>query len=318
MKSKVVILTADGENNFELKDRKRIENIADVIYYKTKSKINEGLTAKLLRNAEYIAITPRVLPVLDENLLKQLRFLKGISYYANGLDSIDITALRKRNIKISNIPDYCTISVAEHTMGLILNMSRRIHLSSLRAIGGLPKYISVRGFELDGKTLGLIGLGKIGRLVAKYAKAFSMRVIGFDIHKIKDNNIKNVKLYELLKVSDIVSLHRSRVWNEKPQFSYDMLKKMKKNSILINSSRKDLVDKNAILKILKEGYLAGYAVDECVFSLKEAENLIRQGRILQTGHTAWYSTEAVKKGYSVLLNNLYWMIKDKPMNLVEY
>jgi lactate dehydrogenase-like 2-hydroxyacid dehydrogenase len=264
-------------------------------------------------------LTPRSVQVIDGTWLERLPRLKGIAVFATGVDYIDMDYLHNKGIALSHLPEYSTESVAEHALGLLLTMSRRIHLSQDRVRGRVPAGTSVLGWELRGRTIGIVGLGRIGSRVAELARVFGMRVLGYD-PKRSIEGVPNVSMEELLASSDVVSLHFPAQWQGNAAFGEYELAKMKPGATLINVSRCALVDPEAVVKAIDQGALKGYAVDD-IFPIGESNELARkqisEGRLLQTGHTAWYSQEVIQRGYDTWIDNLVGFVTGKPQNLAR-
>lgn len=177
MKPRAYVLSASGASNFAEDDRSLLEHAAEAVFLAVRRPLSAGDLSSLAGDAEYIALTPRAVPRLDRTVIEALPRLRGISIFATGVDHVDLHALQRRGIQLANLPDYSTISVAEHAIGLMLTMSRRIHLSNDRVRGLVPPDTSIRGYELYGKTLGIVGCGRIGSRVARLAEAFGMNVL---------------------------------------------------------------------------------------------------------------------------------------------
>ncbi|QYR22460.1 hypothetical protein KZ483_05650 [Paenibacillus sp. sptzw28] len=306
MKKKAVLITAMGKETFTTEQTARLELAGEITYCKALDPIPADRLVLLLGDADVAGLTPRSVPSIDGTWVNRLPKLIGIAVFATGVDYIDMELLEERGITLSNLPEYSTISVAEHTIGLLLTLSRRIHLSQDRVRGRVPAGTSVKGWELRGKTIGLVGLGRIGGYVAELAKAFGMRVIGCDPKADKGDSVIKVSMAELLASSDVVSLHYPSSWGGSHSFGAHELQQMKPGSYLINVSRSALVDDAAVVVSIQEGHLKGYAVDDR-FSLAGeplAGRHIAEGRILQTGHTAWYSSEVIDRGYDTWVDHV--------------
>ncbi|MFC4303003.1 2-hydroxyacid dehydrogenase [Cohnella boryungensis] len=318
-KPRIVVLTAQGRSSFEEGQAARLEAVADVVFDSAPDVLETEELAARLADADYAGLTPRSVPAIDGSWLRLLPRLKGIAVFATGVDYIDMDELKRRGIWLSHLPDYSTESVAEHTLGLLLTMSRRIHLSQDRVRGRVPQGTSVRGWELRGKTIGIVGLGRIGSRVADLARAFGMRVLGHD-PKQSACDVPNIDMDELLASSDVVSLHFPARWQGEAAFGSRQLAAMKPGATLINVSRCALVDASAVVAAIEAGSLLGYAVDD-FFPLGEsderAKRQISEGRILQTGHTAWYSQEVIRRGYETWIDNLIAMAEGKPIHLAQ-
>lgn len=319
MKPAVVVLTASGADNFTSEDRSKLGDIADVAYLRVRQPLAIPEIASIAGEAEFVALTPRAVPRLDEAFVAVLPRLRGVSIFATGVDHVDLSALNRRGILLANLPDYSTLSVAEHTIGLMLTMSRRIHLSNDRVRGRVPPNASIRGYELYGKTLGIIGFGRIGSRVARLADAFGMTILAYDpnVARTPLPNVKFVALEDLFQQADWITFHRPFNPDGKTPYDARLLERTKPGVTLVNTARPGLVDAEAVERLIREGRIRGYAVDEIVYTDGKAADLIREGRIVQTGHSAWYSTEVLERGYSMLLHNLYRMVAGEPVNLVS-
>ncbi|WP_068606146.1 2-hydroxyacid dehydrogenase [Paenibacillus swuensis] len=314
---RMVILTAQGRNTFTEEQALRLEAAGDVSFVTATYALPDTELVQMLGDAEIAGLTPRSVPVIGASWLDRAPRLQGIAVFATGVDYIDTELLRARGIALSHLPDYSTVSVAEHTMGMLLTMSRRIHLSQDRVRGRVPASTSVQGWELRVKTLGIVGLGRIGSYVAKLASAFEMRVLAYDPAPRTSEYAQLVTKEELLSSSDIVSLHYPSYWQAPPDFGAAELSRFKSGAWLLNASRWALVDSEAVIAAIEAGQLRGYALDE-IFPLPDrAAKLIEEGRILQTGHTAWYSAEVIARGYETWVDNLVGLATGEPRNLTQ-
>ncbi len=318
-KNNVAVITAQGRNSFTEEQAMKLEAATRAVFSSAMAPLAADELVERLLDVDYAGLTPRSVQVIDASWLDRLPRLKGIAVFATGVDYIDMDYLHRKGIALSHLPEYSTESVAEHALGLILTMARRIHLSQDRVRGRVPPGTSVLGWELHGRTIGLIGLGRIGSRVAELCRVFGMRVLGYD-PKRRVEGIINVSMEELLASSDVVSLHFPAQWQGAAAFGEDELAMMKPGATLINVSRCALVDPVAVVEAIREGTLRGYAVDD-IFPIGESNELARrqieEGRILQTGHTAWYSQEVIQRGYDTWIDNLIGLATGRPRNLVE-
>jgi phosphoglycerate dehydrogenase-like enzyme len=313
---KMIILAARGSDSFFPEQIAELSKASNLTVHKAISRLNNKELILLCRDAEILGITRRATMNIDEDLISGMPKLRGIAVYASGYDWIDREALSLRGIALTVLPDYSTQTVAEHSWGMILTMSRRLHLSDRVSLGELPPYISLRGWELAGKTLGLIGMGRIGRAVAGIAGCFSMNVICNDREEVKSHPGLSVPLDNILSSSDVVMLACSYERGSPPVIDSSAISKMKHGAYLINPVRQALVDNNALLEAVRNKRIAGYAVDDRVFSRAQLSG-IEPGRIFQTGHTAWYSNEAIKRGTQCWVDNLVALARNNPVNLVK-
>ena len=264
---------------------------------------------------------------LTKELLENLPNLKLICTRSTGTDHIDAEYCKEKNIAIKNVPFYGENTVAEHTFALILSLSRKIHMSYVRSIQGSFTTDGLQGFDLKDKTIGIIGGGRIGLHVARIAKSFGMHVRVYDIHQdtflAELINFKYVSLEELLKTSDIVSLHVPLNKYTEHIINEDSLKLFKKGALLINTARGGLVDTDALLKALDNKTLSGAGLDviegeellveENIFNspiekaaklIVASKKLLDNENVVLTPHNAFNSIEAVNRIIDTTIDNL--------------
>lgn len=253
---------------------------------------------------------------LPANVLEQLRELRAISKYGVGMDNIDLSRAAELGIKVKNAVGTNSVSVAELAVALMFTMSRKIpvHSAAVKA-GGWDRSI---GFELTGKKLGLVGGGQIGREVAKRARGLGMDVTIYDPYFSEEDFLvryqvgKTDKLEELLSQSDIISLHLPATSETRQMINSATLDLMKPNAVLINTSRGELVDEEALYEALSSGRIAGAAQD--VFSSEppaKDEKLLQLDNFILTPHLGAFTGEAVEKMALVSTNNLLEMLGHK-------
>lgn len=294
--ARMVVMAAQGRDSFSATQLHALEAAMDVTFHAVPGQLTHDRMRDLCADAEIIGFTRRATLNFDARLIDSLPSLRAVAVYATGSDWLDRDTLTQRGIRLALLPDYSTRSVAEHTLGLMLTLSRRLHLSDRISRGELPRSVSMRGFELSGKTLGIIGYGRIGQAVARLACAFGMRVLAHDLSvKPITTEVEHVSQQELLAASDMVVLACSLTRGAAPLIDGSVLTAMKAGALLINPSRSALVDNAAVLQAILERRLRGYAVDDAVFSAEQLA-LVEHGRILQSAHTAWYSDEAMARG----------------------
>ena len=280
-------------------------------------------------------ITPKVIDAFPN--------LKLVAVRATGFDSVDIEYAKSKNILVSNVPAYGSNTVAEYTFGLILSLSRNIPQAVNRLkMSGEFSFEGLRGFDLNNKTLGVIGTGKIGSNVIKIAKGFNMKVLAMDPYPneelAKSLEFNYVSLEKLLKDSDIVTLHTPLSANTQHLISKNNIKLMKKGGILINTSRGGIVDTDALYQALTLNHLGGAALDvlEEEYELKEEAELLAQDKIPQkdfqnlvedhilmhlpnviiTPHMAFYTKEAEFSIMETTVGNIKSALSGTPQNLV--
>lgn len=202
---------------------------------------------------------------IDEDFLRRACNLKVIVTATTGLDHIDLQYASGRGIHVLSLKGETQFlrtvtATAEHTWGLVLSLLRKLPFAFQDVLSGSWERNRFKGTELKGKTLGIIGYGRLGRMVATYGKAFGMRVVAHDPHA-KDEDIELLDLGMLLAVSDIVSLHVPLADTTHNLIDDQSMAKMKKGAVLVNTSRGKVIDEKALLQALREGRLAGAALD---------------------------------------------------------
>ncbi|MGV8169664.1 MAG: NAD(P)-dependent oxidoreductase [Candidatus Nanoarchaeia archaeon] len=323
---------------FELEDweikyfQERILN-QDAEYYKTSIEETHSDSAF---NADIIASF--VFSKLDKETLSKFKNLKFIATMSTGYDHIDLEECEKRGIQICNVPAYGENTVAEHTFGLILNLSRNIYKAYLVTSHGKFSYEGLMGFDLKGKTLGVLGTGKIGQNVIKIARGFNMSVIAYDPFPNNDLQallgFRYVSFEELLTTSDIITIHVPLNSGTYHLFNRDSLQKMKTGALLINTARGPIVDTNALLEALNNGKLGGAGLDvlEGEVLMKEHKALIHSSstlardqmatllqdyalmsmnNVIITPHLAFYSKEAIVRILNSTLDNIFDYLENR-------
>lgn len=248
--------------------------------------------------------------------------LKFIATRSTGFDHLDLAAAAKRGIKVANVPSYGENTVAEHAFALLLCLSRKIY-DSYKQIEQTGKFSTagLKGFDLKGKTLGIIGLGRIGVHAARIAHGFEMNILAFDKFKneqaIKDYGVNYVELDNLLAQSDIITLHAPYLPETHHLINLNNVSKIKKGAYLINTARGGLVDTSALIKGLQDGNLAGAGLDvleeesfmldelslltnphpnlESLQTILENHYLIDHPRVIITPHNAFNTQEAIER-----------------------
>lgn len=306
----MVVMAARGRGSFSTAQISALNSVARLTVQTVAARLTPDEMCKLCDSAEIIGFTRRATLNFDEAIISRLPNLRSVAVYATGHDWLDTQALVRRNIKLALLQDYSTQSVAEHSIGLMLTMSRRLHLSDRVARGDLPYGISLRGFELSGKTVGIIGFGRIGRAIARMARAFDMRVLAYDVvTQPACEGVALVNRERLLADSDMVVLACNLERGALPIIDHAALQLMKAGTVLVNPARSALVDNEAVLQAILGKRLRGYAVDDTVFSAKQLAQL-EHGRIMQSAHTAWYSDEAMARGTQAWVDALAQLARE--------
>ncbi|GIW67627.1 MAG: lactate dehydrogenase [Candidatus Parcubacteria bacterium] len=281
---------------------------------------------------------------IDREIIDSLPKLKFITTRSTGFDHIDTQYCKQKGILVSNVPEYGTKTVAEWTIGLMLSLMRKIYY----AIDQIKEAESfdlknLRGEEVDGKILGVIGTGKIGKQVIKLAKALGMDILAYDVYPdenfAKEYGIKYVSLEELLKNSDVITIHVNLNLSTYHLINKENIKLIKRGSYLINTARGGIVETEALVYALKEGILNGAALDvleeeteikeelelltkkdieaKDIKTLWQNHILMKMPNVLVTPHNAFNSKEAIERILKTTIENIKGFIKGKPINLVN-
>lgn len=269
--------------------------------------------------------------------------LKYINTRSTGFDHIDIEEAKKRGIKISNVPAYGSQTVAEFAFALLLTISRKIFpaYDQILEKGDFNKE-ALRGFDLNGKTLGIVGVGKIGLNVIKIANGFGMSVIAFDKNPdeklAQENNFEYVDFNNLLEKADIISLHLPYNSHTHHFINKEAFAKMKKGVVLLNTSRGGVIDTEALVEALKEEKLAGAGLDvlEAEIYMGKELDLLQDGNskdsdietvlhnhylidhpnVIITPHNAFNTKEAIERIFDTSIENIKAFQKGEDLNLI--
>jgi len=260
---------------------------------------NVVLSTKETLNAEIAdadALIVRSATKVTADLLDKAPKLRAVGRAGVGVDNIDLEAATKRGVLVMSTPGGNAISVAEHTFALLLSLARQVPRLDKAIHEGRWEKSSAAGTEVRGKTLGLIGLGRIGSEVAVRAEAFDMRVLGYDPYiseaAARELSVDLVPLEKLLAESDFVSLHTALSPATQNLINAASIEKMKTGARLINAARGELIDEAALADALKSGKLAGAALDVFVEEPPKNSPLVGLVNVIATPHVAGSTTEA--------------------------
>ncbi len=245
--------------------------------------------------------------VVDDALLNQVDRLKAVAKMGVGLDMIDIEAATGHGVLVFNTPGVNDQAVSDHTFALILAVARKILYCDRSLREKRWEHTKILGLELWQKTLGLIGLGAIGRNVALRAEGFRMRVVAYDPYWPEkfatEHNIERVNIDDLLAVSDVVSLHVPLMDQTRNLIDAAALAKMKKNAILVNCARGGVVNEADLAAALQDGKIAGAGIDVFASEPPQDTPLLALENVVLTPHTAAFTTQA--------LSNMDWGVVEQ-------
>lgn len=234
------------------------------------------------------------------NLLKRLPALKLLCTRSVGFDHIDLHACKTQGIVVCHVPDYGAHVIAEHVFALLLGTLRHISVGHERVKAGRFEYHGLRGTALKGKTIGIIGTGKIGKQTAKIAHGFGMRLLGFDpypAHALTDElGLRYLPLEELLAQSDVITLHAPAMKENWHMLNEQTFACVKRGAILVNTARGAIVDDKALLKALENGTVSWALLDVLEHEGKTKDNmhLINHPHVVVTPHIAFYADDSMK------------------------
>lgn len=332
---KIVFFEVDASEQQFFKDE--LEHHAELVFYPhrlTHDNVHEAESANLLVSFIYSDLSQ---PILDK-----LRHLKGIVTMSAGYDHIDLNETARRGITVCNVPAYGPNTVAEHTAALLLALSRNIVPSVERTRTGVYEYAGLTGWDLMGKTLGVVGTGKIGSLVARIGWGLGMRLMAYDPHPnaqlAEHFGVTYASLEEVLKNSDVVTLHVPYTPANKHMLGQREFGMMKKGAVLLNTARGALVDPQALIDALNSGTISQAGIDVLedegllkeerqffskYFSLQDYQTtladheLMRDPRVLVTPHNAFNSKESLHNILKTTVEAITGLMEGDPINVVN-
>lgn len=287
-------------------------------------------------------LSPFIYSRLTAALLRKLPRLRFVATRSTGFDHIDLKTCRRRKLLVANVPSYGENTVAEHTFALILSLSRNIHKAYVKTIKSDFSLTGLQGFDLKGKTLGVVGAGHIGLHVIKMAKGFGMDVLVSDTRKnlflSEVLDFQYVPLGTLLRRSDIVSLHVPYMSSTHHLMNRKTFGVMKRGALFINTARGGLAETDALVWALDEGIVGGAGLD-----VLEGEELVKEERqllskdfskerlatalknhillhrenVVITPHIAFDSVEALQRILETTAANIAGFLEGAPINLVS-
>lgn len=299
-----------------------------------------NMSSSDLSDVEILSIF--IYSTIDKELLGKLPKLKMIVTRSTGFDHIDSDACHRKGVVVTNVPEYGTQTVAEHTFALLLAISRKIIPSVERTRRSDFTLEGLRGFDLYKKTIGVIGAGNIGQAVIRIANGFGMDVLVYSKHQNMElasrHGFMYVGLDHLFGVSDVITFHVPLTDETKHMINKDILPKLKKGCIILNTARGGILETEAILMGLEQGIIAGAGIDvleeECFVKeerqlltdefIKECDLktqllnhvLVTKENVLVTPHNAFNSHEALQRILDVTIENVLSFVQQKPINTV--
>lgn len=328
--------------------------MAKIVFYEAseadKAQLTEGLKntdhhwefVRYPLNDDTIDVEAEVVSVfvgrshITPEIMDKMPKLKLIATRSTGYDHIDLSAASERGVTVVNVPSYGENTVAEHVFTLLLALARRLPQTLETTKDGVYSPTDLSGFDLKGKTLGVVGMGRIGQHSARIGRGFGMNVIGFDVFEkpeiAEEIGFSYAPLEDVLKTADIVTLHAPLTPENVHLMSHERIGVMKDGAILINTARGELVDTHALIAALESGHLSGAGLDtiegerflseeieintvldnkttkETLINLAETETLLRMPQVIVTPHSAYNTFEAVGRINATTADNIikFW------------
>jgi len=317
---KTTVILNSAKFNFDGKlDFSQLEKLTEVIKYDSSS------ADEILERSEnrHIIIT-KELPVPAAIIGKFSDSVKLICEAGTGYNNIDINAAKERNITVCNVPGYSTEAVAQLAISFVLNLSSSIPQQQImikqNRFDNFTKYLQVSHHEVQGKVLGVIGAGSIGRQVIKIGSALGMNVLFYDIAAgpWSDSNIKSASIEDVFSQSDFVTLHCPLTAETKYLVNKDKIKLMKPSAYIINTSRGALIKESDLIEALRNRQIAGAALDVQDPEPPALDNpLFGMENVIMTPHIGWQTLESRQRLMEKLGENIQAFIKGNPLNVVN-
>lgn len=303
-------------------DVSRYEKFGEVAYYPNTVAEN---TAERVKDADIIIANKAP---MNENTLKDAPNVKLICLFATGFDNVDLAYCKSRGIKVANVVNYSTSAVVQHTLLLALALEEKlVHYDYYVKSGEYGAQDRFSNFdrpfrEFDGKTWGIVGMGNIGRGVAKVAQALGCKVIFYSASgKSACTEYERVEFDELLAQSDILSLHCPLSDRTRGLINKEAFAKMKKSAVLVNVARGPVVDTQALYEALTQGQIAAAGLDVLEKEPISRDNPLNEikdsTKLIITPHMAWASTEARERLVDEVVKNIQAFLDGEERNIVN-
>ena len=262
--------------------------------------------------------------LMNEYTLRYAKKLRYIGLFATGYNNIDTDYCRRHGITVCNAGSYSTNAVAQHTFALILEHYNKVsRYNEYVQEGKWKRSPTFSPFvyplnELAGKTIGIIGLGAIGQAVARIALAFQMKVLAYNRHEKNIEGVVQTSFEDVLRSSDIVSVHCPLNDDSKDMFNKDTFSIMKQGSLFVNTARGGVMSEKDLLGALESGHLGGACIDTLRVEPMEEDCILMQAKnCIITPHIAWAPVETRKRLMSIVADNIENYLKGTPVNKVE-
>lgn len=266
-------------------------------------------------------INSKSIKILNENGVKIL------ALRCSGFNNVNFKAAHEYGMKVVRVPVYSPYSVAEYAMALFLTLNRKLHKAYNRTRDFNFSLTGLTGFDINGKTIGVIGTGKIGQIFIKICQGFGMRILAYDPYKIDNADFEYSDLDTIYRESDAISLHCPLTPDNHHMINEEAFNKMRKNVFIINTSRGGLIDSEALLKALKSGKIAGagldvYEEEASLFFEDKSDTIINDDvlarlvslpNVILTSHQAFLTDEALNNIAEITIGNLEDYFSERPL-----
>jgi lactate dehydrogenase-like 2-hydroxyacid dehydrogenase len=307
------------KTDFNAEQQEKLSELGEIVYADRGGEQPIEDWMRLAEGADILAIDPDAFGGFEKaqdgrliKLMDSLPDLKGVALATTSFGWIDLDYCRKRNIAVTNVPFYSTESVAEHAIGLLIGLAKKIILTDRRTQMG--KYRLDMGFELKGKTLGVIGLGHIGSRVAELGRAIGMKVIAYNRNPKQKEGVEMKSLDEVLAEADAISINLADSHETKGFIAEKEIGKMKPGAIVVNLASREIVDEKAMAKALQSGKISAYA-----FEGEDLESgpLAKIETAIGLKGFGWYTKEALEKAMEIWTKNIIALAKNDPSDRVD-
>lgn len=306
--------------------------------------VEDELTSDTI-DKEATIISPFVSSEVTSELIKSFPKLTSIACRSTGFDNVALDAANDKKVVVSNVPSYGEHTVAEYAFGLVLTLSRKLLLAREAALRGSLDHEGLVGFDLVGKTMGVVGAGRIGRHVIQIARGFGMNVVAFDVYRDEvaaaELGFTYAKLEDVLGAADVVSLHVPYMKENHHLIGEKEFNLMKEGAILINTARGELINTECMVEALASGHLGGAGLDvlenetlldfreellllqphgsskEALKASVEHDILMKMPNVIVTNHNAFNTTEARARIVGTTIGNIESFLAGKPANVVN-
>ena len=294
-------------NSFGSSDESVFETLQNAGFEITKNKygriMSEDELLEELRDKDAVILGTEV---LSEKVIRECKNLKVVSRYGVGCDTVDVEALKKHNIPLEITRGANSDAVADHAVGLMLSLAHKINIADASLKAGMWK--KEKCLDLHASKVGIIGLGAIGKGVAKRVSGFDCEICGYDVYYdegfMEKYNVQKTDIETILKTCDFISLHVPPVDEFKHFINKETLQLCKKTAILVNTARAELIDHDALYQALEEGWIAGYGADVLRDEPLVDEKLISYPNTVLTPHMGAVSKGSVKRMTDMAAENV--------------